>query len=121
MAHFAKISEQNQVEQVIVISNTVAPDPFPASEALGQQFIQNLGLPGVWLQTSYSGAFRHRYAGIGYTYHADLDAFIPPKPYQSWLFDEATLNWQPPVPYPGQKDEYWMWNEAEQNWIQEQI
>jgi len=81
MAHFARIDD-NIVQQVIVISDDVVPDPAPTNEALGQAFIANvLGLPGTWLQTSYNGNFRGVYAGIGYTYDPDLDQFVaPPEP-----------------------------------------
>lgn len=72
MAHFAKMNG-NIVEQVIVVSNDDAP-----TEAAGQAFITSIGLDGVWLQTSYNNNFRGRYAGIGYTYDAELDEFIFP-------------------------------------------
>jgi hypothetical protein len=77
MAHFAQIVD-GVVQQVIVISNDKAPDPFPESEPLGQAFIASLGLEGEWRQTSYNGSFRGTYAGIGYTYDPELDEFIPP-------------------------------------------
>jgi hypothetical protein len=79
MAHFAQV-ENGIVQQVIVVSNEDAPDPFPESEALGQAFIASLGLGGEWMQTSYNGTFRGCYAGIGYRYDAELDEFIPPEP-----------------------------------------
>ena len=79
MAHFAQLDDQNIVQDVIVISNDDAPDPYPESEPLGQAFIADvLGLPGVWLQTSYHGTFRGHYAGIGYTYDPTIDEFVPP-------------------------------------------
>jgi len=78
MAHFARI-ENNNVEDVIVISDDVASDPAPNNEASGQAFIADvLGLPGTWLQTSYNSNFRGVYAGIGYTYDPDLDVFVAP-------------------------------------------
>jgi len=79
MAHFAQV-DNGIVTQVIVVSNDDAPDPYPASEALGQAFIASLGLGGEWVQTSYHGTFRGCYAGIGYTYDPELDEFIPPEP-----------------------------------------
>jgi hypothetical protein len=79
MAHFAQI-QNGIVTQVIVVSNDDAPDPYPASEALGQAFIASLGFGGEWVQTSYHGTFRGCYAGIGYTYDPELDEFIPPEP-----------------------------------------
>ena len=78
MAHFARI-ENNNVEDVIVISDSVVPDPAPDNEAVGQAFIADvLGLPGTWLQTSYNGNFRGVYAGIGYTYDPVGDVFVAP-------------------------------------------
>jgi hypothetical protein len=78
MAHFARI-ENNNVEDVIVISDDVAPDPAPNNESLGQAFIANvLGLSGEWKQTSYNGNFRGVYAGIGYAYDPALDEFVAP-------------------------------------------
>ena len=79
MAHFAKINDDNMVEQVIVISDDVAPDPAPDNEAAGQAFIADvLGLSGRWLQTSYHGTFRGKYAGGGDNYDPDLDEFVAP-------------------------------------------
>lgn len=78
MAHFAKV-ESNKVSQVIVVANSDCGDlEFPESEPVGQAFIASLGLEGEWLQTSYNANFRGAYAGIGFTYDADLDAFIAP-------------------------------------------
>jgi hypothetical protein len=83
MANFALLID-NQVEQVIVISNTDVNDlPFPESEPVGQAFIASLGIEGQWLQTSYNGNFRANYAGIGYSYDSNLGQygeFIPPPP-----------------------------------------
>jgi len=79
MAHFARVNDENLVLEVIVVSNDDAPDPYPESEPLGQAFIADvLGLPGVWLQTSYNGTFRGCYAGPGYTYDPTVDEFVPP-------------------------------------------
>lgn len=81
MAHFARI-DNNEVTEVIVISDDLAPDPAPDNEAAGQAFIADvLGLSGTWLQTSYNGNFRGVYAGVGYTYDTDLNEFVaPPEP-----------------------------------------
>jgi hypothetical protein len=113
MAHFAQI-QNGIVQQVIVVSNDDAPDPYPESEALGQAFIASLGLSGEWLQTSYNGSFRANYAGIGYTFDADNDVFYGPQPYPSWQLDEAWI-WQAPVPIPEDGGVY-VWNEDEQTW-----
>lgn len=78
MAHFAQI-ENGIVQQVIVVSNDdCGGGNYPESEPIGQAFIASLGLPGEWLQTSYHANFRGYYAGIGYTYDAQLNEFLPP-------------------------------------------
>ena len=80
MAHFARLDQNNQVTQVIVLSNAAVGDEYPASESVGQSFIADtLRLDGVWKQTSYNGNFRGTYAGIGYTYDEELDEFVEPQ------------------------------------------
>jgi hypothetical protein len=80
MAHFARI-DNNIVGQVIVVANSdCGGGEFPESEPIGQAFIASLGLDGEWLQTSYHANFRGAYAGIGYTYDAELDEFVVPAP-----------------------------------------
>lgn len=82
MAHFAQI-EDGTVKQVIVISNDdCGGGDFPSSEPVGQSFIASLGIDGEWLQTSYSGSFRGRYAGPGYTYDPEKDEFAMPQALQ---------------------------------------
>ena len=93
MAHFAQLDDTNTVIQVIVISNDDAPGDLPESETLGQAFIATLGLDGVWKQTSYNANFRKNYAGVGYTYDATRDAFIPPKTDGNWVLNETTCQW----------------------------
>jgi hypothetical protein len=102
MAHFAQLDDNNIVTQVIVVSNDDAPDPFPQGETAGQQFIASLGLPGVWMQTSYNGTFRKNYAGIGFTYDVGRDAFIAPRPEEGGLvLNEVTCQWEQVVgPHP---------------------
>ena len=114
MSYFAQLNQNNVVLQVIAISNNDAPDPYPASEALGQSFIASLGLEGVWRQTSYHGNIRAHYAGIGYTYDDQADVFIPPQPYPSWTLDDQ-WNWQPPTLYPTDGGMY-TWDEDTQTW-----
>ena len=117
MAHFAKINNDNIVEQVIAVDNTnCCGGNFPDSEICGQNFIQSLGLDGVWKQTSYNGNFRQTYAGIGYTYNETLDIFISPKPFDSWIFDNNTKDWTAPVSYPEDNQPYY-WDENNQQWI----
>jgi hypothetical protein len=79
MAHFALVND-NTVSTVIVVSNEdCGGGNFPESEPIGQAFIASIGLPGEWLQTSYSSSFRGAYAGIGYTFDAELDEFVAPE------------------------------------------
>ena len=79
MAHFAKV-ENNIVSEVIVVSNSdCGGGEFPESESIGQAFIASLGLEGEWLQTSYSGSFRGRYAGISFEYNEESDTFVAPE------------------------------------------
>ena len=87
MAHFANI-QNNEVGQVIVVSNDDCDNlPFPESEPIGQAFIASLGIPGTWLQTSYSGSFRGIYAGVGFAFDASLGEYgefvaPPPAPFE---------------------------------------
>ena len=107
MAHAAELDANNIVLRVIVVSNDLEPQVAEWCE-------QTYG--GYWKQTSYNGNFRKNFAGIGYSYNADLDAFIPPKPYPSWVLDEATCQWQAPVPMP-QDGELYEWDEAAGEWV----
>jgi hypothetical protein len=93
MAHYAKIDENNVVTQVIVVDNKDTADAFGVEkEYIGAAFCERL-LGGTWKQTSYNGNFRKNYAGIGYTYDPQREAFIPPKPTPDAVLDEATCQW----------------------------
>ena len=117
MAYFAHLDDNNIVTQVSSVSNNEAPDPAPTnSEPAGQSFIASLGLTGTWIQTSYNGNIRKNYAGVGYTFDAARDAFIPPQPFPSWTLNDATCLWEPPVPYPDDGGIY-TWDEATQSWL----
>ena len=109
MAHFAQV-EDGIVKQVIVAE---------------QDFIDLGVLPGTWIQTSYNTLagqhpedrpLRKNYAGIGYVYDAVRDAFYAPQPHLSWLLDEETCTWQPPVAYPSDGNKY-KWDESSVSWI----
>ena len=111
MAHFAKV-ENNIVTQVIVAE----PEFF-------NTFVDTS--PGEWIQTSYNTRagehpegrpLRKNYAGIGFTYDKQRDAFIPPKPYESWILNEETCLWESPIPYP-QDGKGYKWNEETLSWI----
>jgi hypothetical protein len=103
MSHWAKI-ENNIVVEVLV-------GPNYGDE--GQAFFEALG--GTWVKTSYNNNIRKNYAGIGFTYDANRDAFIAPKPFNSWLLDENTCKWQAPVPYPAD-DLMYEWDEELTDW-----
>lgn len=113
MAHFAKLDENNIVTEVIVVHNNELLDENGfEQEAKGIQFCQSL-FSGNWKQTSYNGSIRKNYAGIGFVYDETRDAFIPPKPYDSWVLNENTCQWEPPVTPPRL-----MWDEDTQSWVQ---
>ena len=111
MAHFAKLGKGNIVEQVIVVSNDVA-----ITEQAGVDFINKLyNTRDVWKQTSYNNNFRKNYAGIGYSYDQQRDAFIAPKPFNSWILNETNCRWESPIPYPQDNNRY-NWNEQTKSW-----
>ena len=114
MAHFAQL-ENNVVKQVIVVSNQdILDDKGQESEEVGIKFCSNL-LGGTWKQTSYNAKIRKNYAGVGYTYDEGRDAFIPPKPFESWLLDEDTCQWKAPVDMPTDGKRY-TWVEETTSW-----
>ncbi len=117
MAHFAKLDENNVVTQVIVVANSDTADASGVEkESIGIAFCEHL-LGGTWKQTSYNGKIRKNYAGIGYTYDATIDAFVPPKPFPSWLLDTNTAQWHAPIPMPTDGKMYY-WDEASQSWVE---
>jgi hypothetical protein len=101
MSHFAKI-ENNIVTKVIV-----------AEVEFFDTFVDDT--PGQWLETKEDGSIRKNHAGIGFTYDATRDAFIPSKPYESWTLNETTCQWDCPVAYPDDDKQY-TWNETTQAW-----
>ena len=118
MAHFAQLDENNLVTQVIVVHNNELLDNGVESEAKGIMFCQSLfGADTRWVQTSYNASIKKNYAGVGYTYDQQRDAFIAPKPFDSWVLNEDTCNWESPVPYPNDGKTY-QWNEATTSWVE---
>lgn len=116
MAHFAEIGLNNTVLRVIVVNNNDCKDQHGnESEVIGAKFCNDL-FGGVWVQTSYNGNIRKNYAGAGYTYDSQRDAFIPPKLFASWTLDESTCLWFAPVPYPTDGNIY-SWDENTKTWI----
>lgn len=130
MAHFAELDNNNVVLQVVVIDNNDTLDENGnESEAVGIAFCQSLfGADKIFKQTSYNNNFRKFYAGIGYIYRSDLDAFIEPQPYPSWTLNTETCIWEAPTPVPTDltEEEYdagtrYVWNEDNQTWNKESI
>ena len=117
MAHFCKLDENNIVTQVVVVDNKDTADAFGVEkEHIGAAHLEKI-LGGTWKQTSYNGNMRKNYAGIGYTYRADIDAFVPPQPFASWVLNESTAQWDAPVPMPTDGNMY-SWDEATTNWVE---
>ena len=128
MASFAKLNSNNIVERVESIVNEVIKDSNGVEqEFIGIEFLRKLyNEPNaVWKQSSYNTyggvhkldgtPLRKNHAGIGCTYDENKDAFIPPKPSQSWILNESTCLWEPPIPYPQDGKEY-IWSEQNQFW-----
>ena len=116
MAHFARLNETNEVIRVHVLNNDVILDGDGVEqEQLGIDFLTELHGAGNYIQTSYNNNFRKQYAGVGYTYYETRNAFIPPKPYESWTLNESTCQWDPPTPHPDD-GKFYIWNETEQRW-----
>ena len=126
MAHFAKLNSDNIVVRVSVVNNEkLMGEDGTESEANGISYLEQHGAADgfQWKQTSYNTGggkhtlggtpFRKNYAGIGYTYDSDRDAFISPKPFDNWLFDETTCTWEHPVPRP---EGNYIWSEQTQAW-----
>jgi len=118
MAHFAKLGTGNIIERIEVVSNDIA-----TTEQAGVEFLQNLYKDrAVWKQTSYNANIRKNFAGIGYKYDQTRDAFIPPKPFNSWILNETTCQWEAPIAMPELTQEQidnesgYKWNEENQSW-----
>lgn len=120
MAHYAEIDETNTVLRVIVVSNDVeapANNDVVMAEELGKEWLAAFPptAGGTWVKTSYNGNIRKNFAGIGFAYDAGRDAFIPPKPYPSWILDDQTCLWVAPVPQPNDGQPH-VWNETLGAW-----
>lgn len=117
MAHFAKLDENNNVLAVHVVNNNVITINGNESEQAGIDFL--IGLHGhlLWKQTSYNGNFRKNYAVVDGVYDYARDAFIAPKPFNSWILNENTCKWEAPVPYPSDGKVY-NWSETTTSWVE---
>jgi len=128
MAHFAQLDENNVVTQVIVVGNDDITDANGNEvEEIGVAFCKKLlGADTNWKQTSYNSNMRVRYAGIGYSYNAELDAFVAPQPFASWTLDAETADWVSPAgPAPALTEaevearSYYRWDEDGGAWVLE--
>lgn len=127
MAHFAELTDGNGVLsvvlRVVVVNNKdILDDEGNESEEVGVAFCKSLfGGHTNWVQTSYSGGFRNRFAMTGDIYAKELDAFIPPQPFYSWVFNRDTLLWEAPVPYPTEYTadtcSLYVWDEDSEQWV----
>ena len=126
MASFAKIGLNNKVIEVLSVHNNELLDSNGVEqENIGIDFLTKLTGWSIWVQTSYNThggvhnnnktPLRKNHAGIGYTYDQDRDAFIPPKPYNSWILNETTCLWEAPIAKP-EDDNLYSWNETNQTW-----
>ena len=120
MAHFAELDDNNIVVRVLVVDDLYESD--------GHNYLANtLGLGGTWVKTSYNTVggnhslggtpFRKNYAGVGYTYDLERDAFYAPKPFNSWLLNEDTCQWEAPIAYPTD-DKRYAWDEDTLSWVE---
>ena len=121
MAHFAKIGLNSKVIEVIKVNNEVLRDADGIEqESIGIDFLTKLTGWAIWKQTSYNSNIRKNYAGKGYIYDEDRDAFYLPKPYPSWILNETTCQWEAPVAIPTdqlESDQWYEWNEENNSWI----
>jgi hypothetical protein len=115
MASFAKIGLNNKVIEILSVHNNELKDSNGVEQEVnGINFLKHLTGWAIWKQTFTNGT-RKNYAGIGYTYDEDRDAFISPKPFASWILNETTCLWEAPVAYPDNENKY-SWNETNQTW-----
>lgn len=112
MSHFAKVIDGIVTEVLVIEQDVIDTGMF--------------GDPSLWIQTSYNTRggqhpegrpLRKNYAGVGYTYDANRDAFIPPKPFESWTLNEDTCLWDPPAAYPDNNKPH-LWDEEKRQWVE---
>ena len=118
MAYFAKLDDQSVVTDVMTVNDEEVFENGVLNEDKGIAFL-TVWSNGYykWRYTTEDGSARKNYAGIGFSYDSILDAFIPEKPYPSWLLNTNTCQWQAPVPYPNDGNLY-IWDEATQSWVE---
>jgi len=111
MSHFAELDENKIVLRVLVGDNNLPNEGY-------DWFVENLG--GTWVQTSYNATIRKNFAGIGYTYDEEMDAFIAPQPFESWTLNTQTAKWMSPTPYP-QDGRLYRWDEENLTWKEVEV
>ncbi len=122
MAHFAKLDENNVVLEVVVVNNDVITIDGEESEQAGIDFLTELFGHSHWRQTSYNGNFRKNYAGKGFIFDLEFDAFREVQPFPSWKLNYETFKWEAPVPMPEDGvDYFWKWSEINKEWIKVEI
>lgn len=117
MAHYAQLDENNEVISVAVVANADMLVNGVESEERGRALLESVTGHARWLQCSYSGSFRKNYAGIGHVYDTIRDAFIPPRPFPSWVLNTDTCRWEAPVPMPDGLFSEWEWSEEKKEWV----
>jgi len=120
VAHFAELDSNNVVLRVVVVGNEDTADAKGVEkESIGQAHLEKI-LGGTWKQTSYNAKIRKHYAGKGFTYDSSRDAFIAPKPFNSWVLNDETCVWEAPKAYPTDGGIY-QWNEEKLDWILQEV
>jgi hypothetical protein len=109
MSHWAEINQDNVVLRVVVGNND-----DPGGDEGYQKIVEKFG--GTWVQTSYNGNFKGRFAGVGYRYDSLNDVFIRPQPSPAWIFNESLLDWEPPTPKPEEEGKEFFWNFGMDDW-----
>ncbi len=123
MAHYARVNSDNIVIYVTPVSNEIITDSNDTEQDelalshLYESVPESIG--DRWIKTSYNNNFRKNYASIGYSYDENLDAFIPPKPFNSWVLNEQSGNWEAPIPMPemGEDGIIYQWDDEIENWM----
>lgn len=118
MAYFVELDENNVVKRTLAVNDDHILQNGVEVEQLGIDHLKSVyGEDTVWKQTSFNNRIRVRFGQPGYTYNQTLDAFIPPKPFPSWVFNNSTLDWDSPIPKPND-DKPYEWNEGIQSWVE---
>ena len=118
MAHFAKLDDNGVVQTITVVKNDVILDgEGNESEAIGNEFLNSIGMTGTWVQCSYNASFRGIYPNPGCWFDEPNDRFLSgPAPFPSWTYDDTAAQWNPPVPRPESESDYF-WDESAGEWV----